>query len=210
MSAPTYHVADALDWLQQPQNMKHGAIITGPPDPAEIGMDPHDYPAWLDQVLTLSLRATKGGTPCTFIVTDRKADGGTISKAHAAMTLAHDHGMRLLWHKVVLRRDPGKVDLHRPGYSHLLAFGDDRVRPGTATPDVIPTGQRLYANGTDTRAATVAIRHALLHTTHITDPFCGRGTIPALAAAMGATAVGVDIDPAQVERARALQVRPRA
>src|SRR5690606_7627847 len=91
----------------------------------------------------------------------------------------------------------------RPGYSHLLCFGGEGVKAGKATPDVFHMGGQLYPNGMGLQAATVALQAALAHGDRVCDPFCGRGTVPALAEAMGfSRIIGVDIDPSQCASAK--------
>ena len=54
-------------------------------------------------------------------------------------------GRPLLWHRIALRRGAGRVNLHVPTYSHVLAYGPGR--PGKARPDVIDQGRMLWAHG---------------------------------------------------------------
>lgn len=208
MTPVTWLVADAATWLPQQHDL--GSIVTGPADAAEMGMPTSDYAAWLYRITQLLLQATSDDAVTITLTTDRKHDGGLISKAGIILRACHDlGGHRVLWHKIALRRHPGRIDLHRPGYTHAICMSRT-ARPGAATPDVIPPGPRLYANGNDLNSVQVCIDMARRTSDRLTDPFCGRGTIPVIAAAEGMTATGVDIDPAQIERARQLRVRPRA
>lgn len=67
----------------------------------------------------------------------------------------------------------------------------------------------IYPNAMGLKAAAFALRFAGGFSRRIIDPFCGRGTVPAVADALGFDAIGVDIDPAQCERAAALSLRLR-
>lgn len=193
--------ADAIEWLGK---AKVGAIVTSPPDAEEIGMTLDNWRLWFLNAARLCFRASGG--PVVFYVTDRKNEGQTYSKP--ALIFEASAGTPMAWHKIALRRDVGAVDLHRPGFSHLIAFG---ARSGPATPDTFIRGKTLYPNGTGLVAARVAVEWAMRYSDEIADPFCGRGTIPAVAEALGASAIGVDIDPDQCERAQscALSVRVR-
>jgi len=93
--------------------------------------------------------------------------------------------------------------LRRPGYSHLLAFSRSG-RPGAASPDVIEPGRMIYPNAIGLHAAFVAVRFAASAASTIIDPFCGRGTVLAVAEVLGYRAIGVDIDSRQVDAARRL------
>lgn len=144
--------ADAIEWLA---NNKCGAIVTSPPDAEEIGLTLPAWREWFAAAVRLCFKASSG--PVVFYVTDRKSAGVLWSKPAIIFEAAGD--ANLAWHKVALRRDVGMVDLHRPGFSHLMAFG---ARPGTATPDTFKRGNVLYKNGTGLLAARVAIGEGVL------------------------------------------------
>lgn len=195
------HCTDALPWLADRTAAE--AIITSLPDAAEMGMPLPEWAAWFAVAATACMRATQPGGPCIFYQTDRRAGGQTYSKPYLLLQAADHLGLRLLWHKIVLRRAPGATDLHRPTYSHMLAFSRAGA-PGPATPDVIEGGGRVYADGMALMAARVAVAHAARTAGMVTDPFCGRGTVLAVANAAGLPALGVDIDPTQCAAARNL------
>jgi hypothetical protein len=173
------------------------SIVTSLPDASEMGLEPPKWRSWFRNAAYLCLDATPHDCPCVFFQTDRKYDGEWISKAEILLGAARDVGARLLWHKIVLRRKPGATDLHRPGYSHLMAFSAE-ARPGPATPDVLPVSPSLYANGMPLAAADAAVSYVSRYSRVVLDPFCGRGTVLAMAARYGMDQVGVDVDPAQV------------
>lgn len=195
--------ADALDWLRE---NRPGAIVTSPPDAEEIGATPEGWRDWFADALDACFAASRG--PVVLYVTDRKGGGVLHSKAALVMAAAARAGVDPAWHKIALRREVGATDLHRPGFSHLMAFG---APPGRATPDVIRRGRVLYPNGTGLIACRVAVAWAgaAMDGGPLADPFCGRGTIPAVADAMGLDAVGVDLDPDQARRAEALRLAPK-
>lgn len=197
--------ADAITWMQTDRNL--GSIVTSLPDMEEVSMSEADYLVWFVMAARLCMRSTSPGHPTIFYQTDRLFKGKRISKAQLIMRAADAEGRQLVWHKIALRRDAGKIDLRRPGYSHLICFGDEKVTAGKATPDVFNMGGQLYPNGTGIQAATVALQAALRHGPRVCDPFCGRGTIPAIAEALGfEKVIGVDIDPAQAAAAKATRL----
>lgn len=198
--------ADALEWLKNHQGV--GSIVTSLPDMDETGFNEAEYREWFPEAANQCFYAASKGHPIIFYQTDRLYKGKRISKASMIMRMADVWDFQIVYHKIVLRRDPGKIDLRRPGYSHLICFGGDGVTAGKATPDVFHAGGVLYPNGTGLAAATVALQTALRHGTKVCDPFCGRGTIPALAEGMGfEKVVGVDIDPSQCEAARTIRMQ---
>lgn len=197
--------ADALEWLKDHQDV--GSIVTSMPDMEETSHTADAYPEWFFNAAIACFESTSQGHPTIFYQTDRLHKGKRISKAHILFDAAFEAGRRVVWHKIVLRRDPGKIDLRRPGYTHLLAFGDESVTAGKATPDVFDRGGVLYPNGMGVTAATTALAMAERHGLRVCDPFCGRGTVPALAEHMSFNRiVGVDIDPAQVAAAKATRL----
>lgn len=192
---------DALEWLSKHRGV--GSVITSMPELDEVSMNESDYVDWFKWAALECFKSTSEGHLTIFYQTDRLYKGRRISKPFMLMKAAEAAGVNLIWHKIVLRRGVGKIDIRRPGYSHMLAFGDDKCKAGKATPDVFEAGGVLYPNGTGLNAATVALQAALKHGPRVCDPFCGRGTIPALAEAMGfERVIGVDLDPEQAEAAK--------
>ncbi len=69
-------------------------------------------------------------------------------------------------------------------------------------------GKTVYKNGMSINAAAIAVRFAVerAHAKIILDPFCGRGTVLAVANALGCRSVGFDIDEGQCSYARVLHL----
>lgn len=185
---------DAFNWLK---TEKAASIFTSPPDAEEIGADLASWADWFGEAVRLCFEASKG--PVAFYVTDRKHRGSLFSKPQIIFREADKAGIKTTWHKICLRRDVGKTDIHRPTFTHLIAFNG---KPGIATPDVIKRGKTLYKNGTGLIAARVGVEWIMTHKAkHLVDPFCGQGTIPAVAEALGLSSIGIDIDPDQCAKA---------
>lgn len=205
VASRTVDVADAFTWL--PTMRSRGPVVAVLPDPAEIDMGIGDYPAWFARAVRACLAASTG--PTVFLQTDRIAGGRWTDKAALAIetAAAAGSGHPLLWHKIVLRRSPGRVDLHRPTYSHVVAFGPGR--PGTRTPDVIHAGRAPWRNGIGADAALMIVRYMASVTPGrpIVNPFCGHGTLLAAANAIGVSAHGCELDPDRAVEARKLNLR---
>jgi hypothetical protein len=190
-SAPTrceLEVADLFDWL--PRHTGEGAVVTSLPDAAEV---PHiaDWERWYIEAAWECLRASTG--PTIFVATDRKRDGRWISKAAMLMVAAEDRGHDLLWHRIALRRDVGAVDLHRPTYTHVLAFGPGR--PGHPLPDVIEPSDRPSRVSTSYAAAAhIAAYLADVGVRTVLNPACGYGTLMQAANDAGMDALGCDTE----------------
>ncbi len=200
--------ADALEWLAKPTA---SSIVTSLPDYAEgLWTDTDDWQQWWRRAIAMTLLASPPDVPAVFYQTDRRSNGRWRSKSAMIHAAADNLGVPCLFHKIVLRRDPGKVDLHRPGYAHLMAFGAGP--PGVTWPDVLAGGTCVDRDGIPiSTAADIVTWAARYGDGGILDPFCGRGTIPAVADVLGITpSVGVDIDPAMCATSRSLVVRDAA
>lgn len=66
----------------------------------------------------------------------------------------------------------------------------------------------MWSRATGVAVSDLACRYVLSHTetTTILDPFCGKGTILAVANAHGLDAVGVEIGPGRAKKARSLTI----
>jgi SAM-dependent methyltransferase len=118
--------------------------------------------------------------------------------------------MSLLFHRIVCRSPAGTATVGRASYSHLLAFCRG-VIPPTGTPTVDVLADAGFVPGTKAMGAAaceVACRFVIENTVTrtIVDPFCGFGTVLAVANALGMNAVGVDISPRMCRRARCLRL----
>ncbi len=196
--------ADALKWMQSTN--KRGAIVTSLPDADEVGLSPDEWSKWFVRAVGLALDITPPKAPSIFYQTDRKTDGRVLSKAALLFEVAGSKGLRMLWHKIALRHDVGMKDLYRPGYTHMIAFSRAGTC-GTATPDVFERGDMVYPNAMGLKAAQIAAQFAGACCDLIIDPFCGQGTVPAVADALGFDAIGIDIDQKQCAKAEKLTIK---
>jgi len=116
----------------------------------------------------------------------------------------------IVWHKIVCRRPPGTVAVGRPSYSHMIcAARSPRALPRRPGPDVLPdAGYMSWSRAMGIQACRVACRFLLdeTDTRVVVDPFCGRGTVLAVANAMGLDAIGVDTGAKRCRAARALTI----
>ncbi|MHB1952418.1 MAG: hypothetical protein ACYCOU_01615 [Sulfobacillus sp.] len=200
--------ADAMDWLRRQRDQSIGNVITGICDldemPGQTSLE--DYRRFFFEIAKLIMKKVRPENYAIFIQTDRKYQGTWVDKSHWLNQCAESVASELKWHRICLTRDVGSTDLHRPTFSHMMCFS--RVgRPGAAFPDVLPVGhKRLYKNATSLVAADYAVRFVKENARDptIIDPFCGRGTIPAVANAYGCPAVGIDIDPDQCAQSQKL------
>lgn len=187
--------AEAVGWLSQ--HLGSGAVITSMPDMDELAMQEGAYCDWFIDAALACMDATAAGQPCMFLQTDRKIAGRTLSKPSLVAKAASIKGLQLKWHKVVIRA-VDSVNLYRPGFSHLLCYGDASCKPGKATPDVLRRGEAFYKNGIPFNVAELCL-DMLKPGAKVIAPFCGRGTIPILAEQRGFESIGIDSDPEMVK-----------
>jgi len=188
---------DALEWLREHTDVAGASLVASLPDVSEVGFTPERWEPLFKQAVRLSLKAVPREGVAVFFQTDLKLDGRWISKAGLVLGVATELGVPLLWHKLVCRQDPAKIQYGRPGYSHLLAFSlAARDDCNLATPDVLPDlGVMPWSHSLGSRAAFAAvdfIRRASPGTTTILAPFCGVGTVLDAANRRGLDAIGIE------------------
>jgi len=197
---------DSLNWLKNQPDETVPNFITGICDLDETSMEMEKYLAICKEVTGLILRKLHPKGYAIFIQTDRKYQRQWIDKSFLISQIAADLGLKMIWHKIVLQREPDRTDLHRPTYSHMLCYSREGTT-GAATPDVLPVGKKLYKNATPLNAAETAVQFVKRYNkanTAVVDPFTGYGTIPAMANKHGLKAVGIDLDPEMVSKAETL------
>jgi hypothetical protein len=203
--------ADALVWLQGQPVLEGCSAITSLPDVSEFPeLSLAEWKQWFIRAAVLVLSKVPAQGVAIFYQTDVKKDGAWVDKGYLISKAAEEAGCETLWHKVVCRRAPGTVTFGRPAYSHMLCFSRGiRVDLGKATPDVLPdAGEVTWTRGMGLQACLAACRFILEHTATrtVVDPFCGHGTVLAVANALGLDAVGVELSRKRAKKARALRV----
>jgi len=184
---------------------EHPPIITSLPDLSELGLGKSLWRCWVFDTLGILFRATPDKTPVIFYQTSRKYKGTLVDKIHYISMCAESFGFDMVWKKIILKQKPGSINLFRPTYSEMACFGR-RVRPGKCSADVINKGKMIYPNAMDLNACQVAINFIKKDFNTILDPFCGMGSILAIANVFGLNAIGVDIDSNMCKIAKTLSV----
>lgn len=207
----TVHCADALEWLPRQGVLEGCSFITSLPDVSELPhLDLDGWRAWFLGAAKQVLASTPYTGVAIFFQTDIKKDGAWIDKGYLCSRAAEDAGVRCLFHKVICRRAPGTVTFGRPAYSHLLAFSRGvRLDLSRATPDVLErAGESPWTRGMGIDACRLACRFVIENTTTrtVVDPFCGRGTVLAVANALGMSSVGVEISKKRARQANAYRL----
>jgi hypothetical protein len=213
MPSRIVHHADALQWLEKSGQLPGTSVITSLPDLSELpALELPAWQRWFEDAALLTMRAVPPEGVAIFFQSDIRKGGVWIDKGHLVARAAERAGLQLLFHKIVCRKPPGTMTFGRASYSHLLAYAAG-LRPEAAayTPDVLPdAGFRPGTKAMGVAACVDACRFVLRATSTRTvlDPFCGFGTVLAVANTLGLDAVGVDLSVRMCRKARALTLRP--
>lgn len=209
MSEPTrtVHCGDGVAFLAHRLPDDH-AIITSLPDHSELpSLGIAGWRDWFIETTALACRAVGDEAVAIFYQTDVKHDGRWIDKGHMVHCGADAAGSSLLWHKIVSRVPPGQTTFGRPAYAHLLCVSRNRrLAAGTSTPDVLPAlGEMTWSRAMGSEACAAAVRFvASIGARCVVDPFCGLGSVLAVANAQGLDAIGVELSKRRARKARGL------
>jgi hypothetical protein len=206
--------AEAVAWLTGREALPGCSVITSLPDVSEFpALSLAEWKQWFVRTAALVMAKVPADGVALFYQTDVKKAGAWVDKGYLISKAAEEAGCETLFHKVVCRRAPGTVTFGRPAYSHLLCFSRAlRVDLARATPDVLPeAGEVTWTRGMGVQACLAACRFVQEHTASrtVVDPFCGHGTVLAVANALGLDAVGVELSRKRAQKARALRVELR-
>lgn len=204
------HCADAISWMERRGVIAGACAITSLPDVSELRLPLATWRTWFIRAVRLTLHSVPDASAAIFFQSDIKRDGRWIDKGALVIRAAEDAGAHVLFHKVICRREPGMLTRGRPGYTHLIAVSRAMACPDELPiPDVIvDAGRSPWVRAMGIRAAGHAVCFARDHVgaTTIFDPFCGVGTVLAVANALGLGAIGVERSTRRSEQARVLRV----
>ena len=205
------HCTDGVQWLRDHPLPDDHAILTSLPDASELKrLSFAEWQRWFVDTAELVVRSTPARCAAIFYQTDVKRDGAWVDKAFLVQQGAQAAGGHLLWHKIVCRAPAGTTTFARPGYAHLLCVSRELRDPAErATPDVLPQlGAMTWPRAIGLEAARAAVAWLRAHAGArcVVDPFCGVGTVLAVANQCGLPAIGVELNPGRAGKARALVV----
>lgn len=208
------HCTDGVAWLEGQRFGPEVALVTSLPDSSELpalGFD--GWRQWFSDTAALLCRQLAPEGVAIFFQTDVKRDGRWVDKGYLVTRGAEAAGAHCLWHKVVCRAPAGLTTFGRPAWAHLQCFSRElRLEKGQASPDVLPRlGEMPWARAMGVEACEAVARFLLAHTKArvVVDPFCGVGTMLAVANRHGLDAVGVELSAKRAEKARQLVIAPR-
>ena len=204
------HHADALTWLRAAGPLAGSSVVTSLPDVSEVRLGLDAWRSWFVEAAALTMASVPQEGVAIFFQSDIRKGGVWIDKGALVARGAEQAGLTLLFHKIVCRLPPGTPTLGRASYAHLLGFGRMPRPPiRRASADVLPDGgfkAGAKAMGVlACREACEFIRNET-PTRTVVDPFCGFGTVLAVANALGLDAIGVDLSERMCRRARSMTV----
>ncbi|MCS6244846.1 MAG: SAM-dependent methyltransferase [Opitutus sp.] len=206
------HCAEAIGWMRERGRIEGACAVTSLPDVSEVNLSLPAWRAWFLGAVGLVVDAVPETSAALFFQSDIKRDGVWVDKGSMVIRAAEDAGAHILFHKIVCRRPPGMLTYGRPGYTHLIAVSRAMKCPDVLPlPDIITDAGRLpWVRAMGVRAAGQAVRFARdqVGAQTIFDPFCGVGTVLAVANALGLNALGVELSRKRCEQARALAIKP--
>jgi hypothetical protein len=202
------HHAEAVAWLRAQGRIAGASLVTSLPDLSELpGLGLDGWRRWFTGAAAAAMDAVPDEGAAIFFQSDIRHHGAWIDKGALVAGAAEQAGMTLLFHKIVCRLPPGTATSGRASYAHLLGFARAPRPPRRAAADVLPDGGfRPGKKAMGVNACVEACRfvRAETSTRTVVDPFCGWGTVLAVANALGLDAVGVDHSARMCRRARTL------
>lgn len=202
--------ADAIPWMQARGRIEAACAVTSLPDVSEVGTSLEQWRPWFLDAARRVIEIVPDESAALFFQSDIKRDGAWIDKGALVTRAAEDAGARILFHKIVCRHPPGMLTAGRPAFTHLIAVSRTMKCPDVLPiPDVIAdAGEQKWVRAMGVRAAAHAVRFAQEHARAklIFDPFCGVGTVLAVANALGLDALGVEKSRKRCAFAQALTV----
>lgn len=204
------HCAEALAWLRERGCIEGACAVTSLPDVSELNLALEAWRAWFLGAVRAVIDAVPPDRAAIFFQSDIRHGGRWVDKGALVVRAAEDAGAGVLFHKIVSRRPPGLVTTGRPGFTHLIAVSRElRCTGPLAIPDIIvDPGRQPWVRAMGVKAAAHAVRFARDQAAArvILDPFCGVGTVLAVANRLGLPAIGVERSAKRSERARELMV----
>jgi hypothetical protein len=215
---------DALNFLREFETMSlSGDFFTSIPDYSEISQQfingIEDYKDWFQS--TSELIFSKAQKFVIFLQTDIRLQTDNsevvefIDKSTIIQIAAKIQHFKLVWHKICIHGEKldGRATTHKPNWSHLLCFSRLDVSPYDiklwSVPDVFPRGPVVWSRGIGLHAAIVGLSFLLViaNSSSIIDPFCGQGTVLAVAEALGIPSIGCELSRKRCKKSGTLDLR---
>lgn len=202
--------AEALGWLEANPAEPRASVITSLPDVSEVQLGLDAWRAWFVDAARRVIRWVPEGGVTIFFQSDIRDRGTWIDKGYLVQRAAEDESAVLVWHKIVCRKPAGTTTYGRSSYSHMLCISRAvRDRPRHPSADVLPdAGFMPWNRAMGVEACRAACRYLReeTETQLVVDPFCGHGTVLAVANTLGLDALGIDLSARKCQAARNLEL----
>lgn len=210
MTSRVVHHADALPWLAAQGRIAGASLVTSLPDVSELpGLGFDGWRRWFVAAAEAAMGCIDDDGVAVFFQSDIRRHGVWVDKGALVAGAAERAGMMLVFHKIVCRLPPGSATSGRASYAHLVAWSRRPRAPRRAGADVLPDGGFVpgpRAMGVNACVEACRLVREETPTRTVVDPFCGWGTVLAVANAVGLDAVGVDVSARMCKKARALRL----
>ena len=189
-------------------------MVTSLPDVSELPeLGFEGWRAWFIDAARRVIRWVPETGVAIFFQSDIRYRGAWVDKGYLVLRAAEEERAHLISHKIVCRRPPGTITHGRASYSHLICVSRTLQVPRRPGPDVLAdTGVMTWPKAMGVNACLLACNYLRDDTSTriVVDPFCGHGTVLAVANSLGLDAVGVDLSAKRCRKARYLVLPPTA
>ncbi len=203
--------AEALTYLATHPAPARASVVTSLPDVSEIpelGLD--KWRVWFVEAAQQVIRWLPSDGVAIFFQSDIRHEGTWIDKGYLVQRAAEAEHAQLVWHKIICRKTPGTILHGRASYSHMLCISrSPRAAMKHGSPDVLAdAGYMPWSKAMGVNACVLACRYLRAETSTelVVDPFCGHGTVLAVANQLGFDALGIDRSSRQCRAAKKLTV----
>ena len=199
---------EALAWLGSTVAAPGTSVVTSLPDVSEVpemGFD--GWRAWFLDTARRIIRWIPDDGVAIFFQSDIRYRGVWIDKGYLVLRAADEENALLVWHKIVCRKPAGTLSHGRSTYSHMICASRALHAPRRPGPDVLAdTGVMTWKKAMGVNACRLACRYLQDETATrvVVDPFCGYGTVLAVANDLGLDALGVELSAKRCRVARNL------
>ncbi|EGC30060.1 hypothetical protein DICPUDRAFT_50950, partial [Dictyostelium purpureum] len=211
---------DAVQWLNNNAIDPNTSVITSLPDITEVsGFTLEQYKQWFTN--TVQLIASKLSDNNVGIVYqtdikyhwkhDRSLIEEYIDKGYLAMKGIEAAGCKVVWHKIMAASDLTKMIItkNKSSFTHMICFAKQptNIKYQDNTPDINTRGDMVWSRAMGLNACEIStsyVRGIGSHT--VLDPFCGKGSVLAVANVYGLNGIGIDLSTSKFRNSFNLQL----
>ncbi|KAK5580741.1 hypothetical protein RB653_000765 [Dictyostelium firmibasis] len=207
---------DAVQWLKDNEISPQSSVITSLPDITEVsGMNLEQYKKWFTD--TVSLITSKLDENNVAIVyqtdikrrwkMDRSIIEEYVDKGYLAQKGAETSDCKVVWHKIMTAHN--NISNNKATFTHMICFAKNptNIKYQENTPDIGGRGSMVWSRAMGLNACVIAILYCRsIGSTTIIDPFCGKGSVLAVANVYGLNSVGVDLSSGKTKNSFNLQL----